>query len=62
MPPVARWSTVKLGFVVSTLAAIVAVVLDATTSVPADGIVLGVVVVAFALSWWATARRSVANR
>ena len=62
MPPAARWSTVKLGLVVSTLAAIVAVVLHATTSVPADGIVLGVMVVAFALSWHATARRPVANR
>ena len=51
------WSTAKLGVVISTLAAIVAVVLDAVTSIPAHVIVLTVMAVAFAASLHATTRR-----
>jgi hypothetical protein len=51
------WSTAKLGLVVSTLAAIVALVLDTATSIPAHAIVLTVMVVAFAASLHATTRR-----
>jgi hypothetical protein len=52
------WSTAKLGVVISAVAAIVALVLDATTSVPAHVVVLTVMAVAFAASLHATARRS----
>ncbi len=51
------WSTVKLGLVVSTLAGIVASLIDATTAVPAQVIVLAVMTVAFAVSCHATSRR-----
>jgi len=54
------WSTAKLGLVISTLAAIVAVVLDAATSVPAHVIVLTVMAVAFVASMRATVRRNAA--
>lgn len=57
MPTMMPWSTAKLGLVISTLAAIVALVLDAATSVPAHVIVLSVMAVAFAASLHATARR-----
>jgi hypothetical protein len=57
-PAPTPWSTTKLGLVISTLAAIVALVLGATTSVPAHVIVLAVMAVAFAASLHATARRS----
>jgi len=53
------WSTAKLGLVISTLAAIAALVLDATTSVPAHVIVLTVMAVAFAASLHATTRRPI---
>jgi hypothetical protein len=59
VPAPIQWSTTKLGLVISTLAAIVALVLDATTSVPAHVIVLTVMGVAFAASLHATARRSI---
>ena len=57
IPAATPWSTAKLGPVVSTLAAIVALVLDTATSVPAHVIVLSVMVVAFAASLHATTRR-----
>ena len=56
------WSTAKLGLVVSTLAAIVALVIDATTSLPPQTIVLTVMVVAFGLSLHATGRRPLRRR
>ena len=57
MPASTPWSTAKLGLVVSMLAAIVALVLDTATSVPAHVIVLTVMVVAFAASLHATTHR-----
>jgi len=54
----APWSTIKLGLVVSTLAALVALLLDATTDLAPQVIVIAVMVVAFALSCRTTARRS----
>jgi len=59
LPTPMPWSTTKLGLVISTLAAIVALVLDATTSVPAHVIVLTVIAVAFAASLHATTRRPI---
>ena len=56
-PTTMPWSTAKLGLVISTLAAIVALVLDAATSIPAHVIVLTVMAVAFAASLHATTRR-----
>ena len=58
-PSAMPWSTAKLGVVISTLAAIAAFVVDATTSVPAHVIVLTVMAVAFAASLHATTRRPV---
>lgn len=57
IPAATQWSTAKLGLVVSTLAAVVAVVLDTATSVPPHVIVLTVMVVAFAASLHVTIRR-----
>ena len=51
------WTTPKLGLVVSTMAAIVAMVLEATTAMTGQTIVLGVMVVAFFVSLQVTARR-----
>jgi len=51
------WSTMKLGLVISAIAAVVAVLLDLATPVPAHVIVLTVMVAAFAVSCHATARR-----
>ena len=59
IPTTMPWSTAKLGIVISTLAAIVALVLDAATSVPAHVIVLTVMAVAFAASLHATTRRQI---
>ena len=53
------WSTTKLGLVISTLAAISALVLDATPSGPAHAIVLTVMAVGFAASLHATTRRPI---
>lgn len=53
------WSTAKLGAVISTLAVIVALVLDAATAVPAHVIVLSVMTIAFAASLHATTRRPI---
>ena len=53
----APWSIAKLGLVMSTLAALTALLIDATTDVPAQAIVLAVMTVAFAVSCHATARR-----
>ena len=53
----APWSIAKLGLVMSTLAALAALLIDATTDVPAQAIVLAVMTVAFAVSCHATARR-----
>jgi hypothetical protein len=60
--PAAPWSTAKLGVVVSTLAALAALLVDATTELPSQAIVLAVMVVAFAVSCHATARRPVRFR
>jgi hypothetical protein len=57
LPATMPWSTAKLGLVISTLAAVVALVLDAATSIPAHVIVLTVMAVAFAASLHATTRR-----
>ena len=57
LPAPMPWSTTKLGLVISAVAAIVALVLDAATSVPAHVIVLTVMAVAFAASLHATTRR-----
>ena len=61
-PTAMPWSTVKLGVVISTLAAIAALVVDAATSVPAHVIVLTVMAVAFAASLRATTRRPIHSR
>ena len=53
----APWSTAKLGLIMSTLAAFVAWLVDATTEVPALTIVLAVMTIAFAVSCHATSRR-----
>jgi hypothetical protein len=58
----APWSTAKLGLVVSILAAIAALVVDATTSLPTHAMVLIVMVIAFALSMHATVRRPYSSR
>ena len=58
----APWSTVKLGGVVSTLAALLAVVVDTITDVPPHVIVLAVMATAFAMSCHATARRPIRSR
>ena len=57
IPTAMPWSTVKLGAVISTLAVIVALVLETATAVPAHLIVLSVMIVAFAASLHATTRR-----
>lgn len=62
MPASSPWSTARLGVVISVIAALVATVLDATTSLSTEAIVLAVMVVAFALSCHATARRPLAHR
>jgi hypothetical protein len=56
-PTTMPWSTAKLGLVISMLSAIVALLLDAATSIPAHVIVLTVMAIAFAASLHATTRR-----
>lgn len=57
VPVTGRWSTAKLGVVVSVVAAIVAVVLDLATPLPGQAIVVAVMAVAFVVSCRATVRR-----
>ena len=47
-------TTLRLGLLVSVLAAVVAIALDLTVQVPAIVIVVPVVIVGFALSWHAS--------
>jgi hypothetical protein len=50
-------STLRLGLIVSAVAAVAAVLVEAILDVPAALILIPVVVVGFALSWHATGRR-----
>lgn len=61
-PITSSWSTGKLGVVVSTIAAVFAVVVDVATPMPRPITVLAVMVGAFAVSWRATARRPYRSR
>jgi hypothetical protein len=54
--PVVRASTVRLGIIVSAVAAVVAIVLEAILDVPALLILVPVVIVGFVLSWQASGR------
>jgi uncharacterized protein involved in cysteine biosynthesis len=49
--------TLRLGLIVSAVAAVVAVLVEAIVHVPAVVILIPVIVVGFALSWHATGRR-----
>jgi hypothetical protein len=49
-------ATVRLGLLVSLVAAVLAIVVEAVVSVPAALILIPVVVVGFALSWHASGR------
>ena len=54
-PPASTWpSTLRLGLVVSAVAALVTVVVNSLADVPTIVILIPVVVIAFALSWHAT--------
>jgi hypothetical protein len=53
-PAPARPSTLRLGLIVSAVAALTAVVVDILVDVPTAFILIPVVVVGFALSWHAT--------
>lgn len=54
--PTRRTSSVRLAIVISTIAALVAVVVSAAGDVPQAAIVLPVIVVAFVASWVQTSR------
>lgn len=50
-----RWSTLRLGVVVSLVAVVLVIVVEAVVQVPAILVLVPVVVVGFALSWHASA-------
>jgi hypothetical protein len=57
-PPAARPSTARLGLGLSAAAAIATIVLEAVADVPVVLILIPVVLVGFALSWYASGRRA----
>lgn len=57
VPHPGRSSTIRLGVIVSVVAALAAVVIHVTTDIPTAVILVPVVVIGFALSWHATGER-----
>jgi hypothetical protein len=57
-----RSATLRLGLVLSLVAAVLAIVVEAVVHLPAALILIPVVVVGFALSWHASGRDEVAGR
>lgn len=55
---VPRASIVRLGVIVSTVAAVIAIVLSTVWHVPTAAILVSVVIIGFSLSWRATGRPS----
>ena len=58
----ARASTLRLGLVVSLVAAVVAIVVEAVLHLPAVLVLIPVVVIGFALSWRASGPEDVPRR
>ncbi len=60
--PTATVHTLRLGLIVSAVAAVAALLVEAILHLPAVVIVIPVIVVGFALSWHATGRRDPRER
>ena len=61
-PAVTRPSTLRLGLVLSLVAAVVAIVAEAVMHLPAVLILIPVVIIGFALSWRASGPEDVTRR